>query len=85
MWVLDPEAIITLECLRQRGIRLAVISNRDGNLRQALQDLNILCLLGELMVLRNHRDRTQRRPLSCRFVAVEEAVFMIQHRVSPVR
>jgi HAD superfamily hydrolase (TIGR01509 family) len=41
-WVLDPETVGTLEGLRQRGIRLAVISNWDGNLRQILQDLNIL-------------------------------------------
>jgi HAD superfamily hydrolase (TIGR01549 family) len=41
-WVLDPETIATLERLRQRGIRLAVISNWDGNLREILQDLNIL-------------------------------------------
>ncbi|GLV59777.1 hydrolase [Dictyobacter sp. S3.2.2.5] len=51
-WVLDPETIITLDCLRQRGIRLGVISNWDGNLRQILQDLNILSYFE--MVLDSH-------------------------------
>jgi putative hydrolase of the HAD superfamily len=51
-WVLDSEAIATLGSLRQRGIRLGVISNWDGNLQQTLRDLHILSYFE--MVLDSH-------------------------------
>ena len=40
-WTLDPDALMTLESLRQSGIPLAVISNWNGTLNQILQELGI--------------------------------------------
>jgi len=51
-WVLDSEVMTTLDGLRQRSIRLGVISNWDGTLQQTLQDLHILSYFD--MVLDSH-------------------------------
>ena len=40
-WSLYDEVIPALEALKARGIRMAVISNWDGNLPQLLQDIDI--------------------------------------------
>jgi len=40
-WVLDPDVPAVLDALRQRGMRLAVVSNWDGDLEERLGALGI--------------------------------------------
>ena len=49
-WLLYPESIETLDMLKQRGLRLAVISNFDSRLLKILSGLEVGANFGEIFV-----------------------------------